>query len=116
MNWRYHEFPPHSLRYKGGVGRVLDPLGLTPMGKKGGGSIATGFDPLGLVTSTADKTKKAAPATSGFNTTGQVAPPVTMSNIDVVNAGQDQLRQEMLKKSIKKTIYAGDTGGYKGVG
>lgn len=112
MNWRYLEFPQHA-RFKGGVGRVLDPLGLTSMGKKTGGSLKTGWDPLGLVTSADDLTK---PKTQGATTNpfaGLTAAPVTSSNLDVVNASQDQMRQEMLKKSIKKTIFAGDTGGYR---
>jgi hypothetical protein len=41
------------------------------------------------------------------------APPVTTSSPEVMAAQQDVLQQQMLKKSIKKTIYAGDTGGYK---
>ncbi len=94
---------------------MLDPLGLTSLGKKSGGSIKTAFDPLGLVTSTKDLTKPNAPASANSNPNA-IAPPVTMSNLDVVNASQDQLRQEMLKKSIRKTIFAGDTGGYKGAG
>ncbi len=39
------------------------------------------------------------------------APPVTTSNKEVVQAGQEAMQQEMMKKSIRKTIYAGDTGG-----
>jgi hypothetical protein len=41
------------------------------------------------------------------------APPVTTSSPEVMAAQQDVLQQQMLKKSIKKTIFAGDTGGYK---
>ena len=41
------------------------------------------------------------------------APPVSMSNSDVVQAQKDIAQQELLKKNIKKTIYAGDTGGWK---
>jgi hypothetical protein len=38
---------------------------------------------------------------------------VTTTSQDVIQAQQDVLQQEMLKKSIRKTIYAGDTGGFK---
>ncbi len=41
------------------------------------------------------------------------APPVTASSAEVVQAEQDTAQQNLLKKSVKKTIYAGDTGGYK---
>lgn len=44
------------------------------------------------------------------------APPVTTTTPEVIQAQQDVLQQEMLKKSIKKTIYAGDTGGFKAAG
>ena len=44
---------------------------------------------------------------------GAVAP-VTQSSKEVVQAAQDVAGQELLKKSIRKTIYAGDTGGFKG--
>lgn len=112
MNWRYAEFPLRAC-FKGGVGRVLDPLGLTSMGKKTGGSLKTGWDPLGLVTSADDLTKPKTTPGAPNPLDGVTAAPVTMSNLDVVNASQDQMRQEMLKKSIKKTIFAGDTGGYR---
>ncbi len=111
---RLGEGPPNAFRFKGGVGRVLDPIGLTSMGKKTGGSVKTGWDPLGLVTSANDLTKPATPA--AVDKSNMIAPPITMSNLDVVNSQQDFLHQEMMKKSIKKTIFAGDTGGYKATG
>jgi enolase len=40
------------------------------------------------------------------------APPVTQNSAEVVQATQDTMRQDMLKKSVKKTIFAGDTGGF----
>ena len=40
------------------------------------------------------------------------APPVTTTNAQVVQAQHDLAQQELLKKNIKKTVYAGDTGGY----
>lgn len=43
-----------------------------------------------------------------------VAPPVSQSSKEVVQASQDLAQQNMLKKSIQKTIYAGDTGGFQG--
>lgn len=41
------------------------------------------------------------------------APPVTATNAEVVQAEQDVAQQNLLKKSVKKTIYAGDTGAFK---
>ena len=41
------------------------------------------------------------------------APPVTSSSAEVIQAEQDTAQQNLLKKSVKKTIFAGDTGGYK---
>jgi hypothetical protein len=41
------------------------------------------------------------------------AKPVTPANEAVVQAEHDLAAQNMLKKSVKKTIIAGDTGGYK---
>ena len=44
------------------------------------------------------------------------APPVTATSAEVVQAGSDLRRQEMLKKSIRSTIKAGDTGGFNATG
>lgn len=41
------------------------------------------------------------------------APPVSSTASEVVQAGIDLRRQEMLKKSIKGTVMAGDTGGWR---
>ena len=43
------------------------------------------------------------------------APPVTTSSAEVIQAQQDLAQQNLMKKSIKKTVFAGDTGGYKGM-
>jgi len=43
------------------------------------------------------------------------APPVTTSSAEVIQAQQDVAQQNLMKKSIKKTVFAGDTGGYKGM-
>jgi len=40
------------------------------------------------------------------------APPVKNTNTQVIEAGMDLRRREMMKKNIKSTIYAGDTGGF----
>ncbi len=40
------------------------------------------------------------------------APPVTPNNQAVLMAEHDMAAQNLLKKSISKTIMAGDTGGY----
>ena len=41
------------------------------------------------------------------------APPVTANSAEVLQAEQDVAQQNLLKKSVKKTILAGDTGGWK---
>lgn len=41
------------------------------------------------------------------------APPVTQNNAAVLQAEHDLASHNLLKKSINKTIYAGDTGGYQ---
>ncbi len=40
------------------------------------------------------------------------APPVTPNNQSVLMAEHDMAAQNLLKKSVAKTIFAGDTGGY----
>ncbi len=40
------------------------------------------------------------------------APPVTAGAAEVVQASQDEAQQNLIKKSVKRTIFAGDTGGY----
>ncbi len=44
------------------------------------------------------------------------APPVTKDNQAVIQAEHDLAREALGKKSIKRTIFAGDTGGYGGTG
>lgn len=44
------------------------------------------------------------------------APPVTPNAAEVVQAGMDLRQQEMLKKNIRSTVKAGDTGGFKAAG
>ena len=44
------------------------------------------------------------------------APPVTGSSAEVVQAQQDLAQQNLMKKSIKKTIFAGDTAFQPGQG
>lgn len=41
------------------------------------------------------------------------APPVTQTANEVVQAGMDLRQQEMLKKNVRSTIKAGDTGGFQ---
>ena len=40
------------------------------------------------------------------------APPVTATAAEVIQAEQDLAQQNLIKKSVKKTIMAGDTGGF----
>lgn len=40
------------------------------------------------------------------------APPVTSDSPAVIAAEQDEAKENLIKKSVKKTILAGDTGGY----
>ena len=40
------------------------------------------------------------------------APPVTQNNPAVIQAQHDIAQANLLKKSVKKTIFAGDTGGF----
>jgi len=42
------------------------------------------------------------------------SPGVTQTRQEVVQAEQDFAKENLLKKSIKKTILAGDTGGFGG--
>lgn len=41
------------------------------------------------------------------------APPVAPTNPEIVQAAEDIKQQELLRKSIKKTVFAGDTGGFR---
>lgn len=42
-----------------------------------------------------------------------VAPPASLSSAEALQSQQDLRQQELMRKSIKKTIYAGDTGGFR---
>lgn len=41
------------------------------------------------------------------------APPVTSSNAEVISVEQDTARQNLAKKSVAQTVWAGDTAGYR---
>lgn len=71
---------------------------LAPIGNEY--SPATGF-----------KKEAAAPATVPETTPGAI-PPSNPNSAEVSQAQEDFLRQAMLKKSIRRTTVAGDTGGY----
>lgn len=81
-------------RYKGGGilpgGSFLDPLGLFKGGKS---SEAAKIDSLPVPLP---------------------AKPVNSSNPEVIQAEQDYAKASLLKKSVKKTIHAGDDGGFGG--
>lgn len=76
------------------AGRLLDPLGVFT--KHGGGS-----SPAAAI--------NAAPVPIP-------APPVTATAPEVLQAEHDVAQANLLKKSIKRTIVAGDTGGYSPMG
>jgi hypothetical protein len=68
--------------------------------------------PIGNEYSPATGFKKESPAAATPETVPGAVPPTSPNSAEVTQAQQDFLRQEMLKKSIKRTIFAGDTGGY----
>ena len=57
----------------------------------------------------------------GSNTASQIqsapiptpAPPVTTTQSEVVQAQMDTAQSNLMKKTLKKTVFAGDTGGYQ---
>ncbi len=55
--------------------------------------------------STAANAVKQAPAPA-------VAPPVTATNSEVIQAQNDMRRQSLRKRGFSKTVFAGDTGGW----
>lgn len=44
------------------------------------------------------------------------APPVTADDPSVIQAENEQAQANLIKKSVKHTILAGDTGGFQGAG
>lgn len=44
------------------------------------------------------------------------APPVTSTDPSVIQAEHDLAQQNLLKKSVKRTVLAGDTGGWNPAG
>ncbi len=89
MRFLDSQWPKHAFQFKGGT--FLDPLGLFK--KSGNSASAIQAAPI--------------PAPSA---------PVTQNDQSVVMAEHDLARQALGKKSVKKTIFAGDTGGYQGAG
>lgn len=69
--------------------------------------------PIGNEYSPATGFKKEAAAPAGVpETVPGAIPPSDPNSAEVTQAQQDYLRQAMLKKSIRRTTVAGETGGY----
>lgn len=68
-------------------------------------------DPLGLF----DKKKSGPTQADEIKAAPTPLPqtPVSAADAMVIQAERDFAQQSLLKKSVKRTIYAGDTGGYK---
>jgi len=81
-----------------------DPLGLT-IGKGQGGGAKNFWDPAGLFTNNGNNAASAIDSAP----VPVPAPPVTADSAEVLAAQKDLARQNLLKKSVKKTIFAGDT-------
>ncbi len=91
MRFLDSQWPKHAFQFGGGgVPRFLDPIGLFKKSSNPAASIQSAPVPL-------------------------PAPPVGADNQSVVQAEHDLARQALGKKSVKKTIFAGDTGGYGAV-
>lgn len=82
----------------------IDPLGVS-IGKGEGGGAKNFLDPAGAFTG------KDSPGVD--ETVAGATPPVDPNSPDVMRLQQDFLRQSMLRKSIRKTTVAGETGGFK---
>ena len=89
------------------VKRFFDPLGLT-IGK-GQGSIANAWDPAGIF----DKGDNAQAQAIESAPVPTPAPAVSPNSTAVMQAERDYAQRNLLKKSVRKTIVAGDTGGYQ---
>lgn len=95
-------------------------MGKTPLNPFGTKS-ASPINPLGKTSrsllnpfgSKASSSTDGAGETSDALEVAQPAPPVTASAQEVVQAGIDLRRQQLLKKGFKSTIKAGDSGGYR---
>lgn len=86
--------------------RFFDPLGLT-IGKGQGTGLKNAWDPAGLF----DKKESGAAAIDSAPVPTPAAP-VSPNNPAAVQAEHDYSMANMLKKSVRKTIVAGDTGGF----
>jgi hypothetical protein len=60
-------------------------------------------------------TNKSSPAASAINSLPVPTPqaPITAANAEVLQAQDAFAKASLLKKSVKDTIWAGDTGGFK---
>lgn len=83
---------------------LVDPFGIL----KGKGALAP-LDPLGLFNK---KTSSAASTIDALPVPTPVAP-ITPGNAQVLSAENAFARGNLLKKSVKDTILAGDTGGFQ---
>ena len=78
--------------------------------------VSVTVDPSGATASTV--TASTAPTVSLAESVSRncwasgTAPPVTSTNQAVVQAEQDMARSNLMKKTVHKTMLAGDTGGY----
>lgn len=94
------------------LGHFVDPLGLT-VGKGKGGGAKNFWDPASIFTG-------GTPSTAGNAINSAAVPvpaaPITAAAPEVLAAEHDIAQQNLMKKSVKKTIYAGDTGGFNPMG
>lgn len=88
----------------GTLKRLIDPIGIG-IGKGSPGSFLDPLNVFGKASTAQADAISSAPVPTPSN-------PVSAANAGVVQAEHDFNQRNMLKKSMRKTIIAGDTGGY----
>jgi hypothetical protein len=132
-------FPKHTMRFKSVTSKVNDALGGMKQPSWGGVTMLpksvnvkdvlnsslgspTGVGATqqlknyvqgnGMVTDDQAKKDAAVAAQDAAAAALPTSSPTSASGADVLRAQMDLVQQEAMKKSIKKTIFAGDTGGF----
>lgn len=95
------------------LGHFVDPLGIVPgVGQGKGGGAKNVWDPANIFTSGSKSGQSPADQIAATPVPTPVAP-ITPASPEVLFAQKEFAREQAGKMSIAKTVWAGDTGGYR---
>ena len=92
------------------LARLLDPAGLTKASRIAGGGLKNVWDPAGVFTGN----KGTGTAAAAAPAIAPAAAPITSASPEVLQTQEDYRRMMAKKRGFSSAIFAGDTGGWFG--